>query len=282
MSRNQKQWWKVGLALIPSVVYLAASFIIAANENLWRQGWITEPATLASAVIVIGLLVLHERRLTLWLLVPAVLGLLTFMSVLTRAIWGFVPEVSYQPHPLYTTVQTLMFLVGLFAFNALLGLTFKLAQKWGAPASMGLLVPIGLVSLGILDPTYGMLVHDPDLVVETAALSALIQLPYLIILPLWVLAARSESRQRIALFIVPGIAYALALCIQLFFAIPLNEGIPGAPSLAQMTAYTLRSWPVMTGIAWAVQIGIVLLCGKLQRSDPQHPVSMRIPSSISV
>jgi hypothetical protein len=284
MGDNQKQrvLWKVGIALLPTLIYLVLRFAIHVSESLRPLSWIATAMPVAAAGVVIAVLVRSERQLSPWSLPAIGIGVPTLFLSLQSILWQSFPEgIHNPPPPLYTIGTTVINGLAFMILAGLLVLTAKLARNSGAPAAIAVLTLAGLFSLDLYDPTYGVLIYRPDLVLPVAVIEVLILMPHLIILPLWVLTANSQRQQLMALMLVPGIAYVICLLIEVFFSLPIRQGLSGMSALDALQTRALLTWPMFEGVAWLIQIGIVLLCGWLKRTNPPAALELNAAPGIS-
>ncbi len=259
---------RMAFALIPGAVLLAMRFVIAADEDLWNFFRVTDAAVLVAAVVVTAINFRIDRHMTLWSLPALGVGIPALLSCLNSVLWALLPQpLLYPPPALYTIGTKAINVVGLLTGTGMLILSLKLARQLGAPAALGLLILIGFFSLEIVDPAYGMLGPHSELTLQAASVDLLVLLPYVILLPLWVLSSY-EHQGRLVMYLLPGAAYLLALLIRVIYVLPLYEGIRDAPSVAEMRLYALRVWPQFEGIAWLVQAGLVFLCSRVRRPSP--------------
>jgi len=260
-------WRDVALAVLPNSVWLAAQLVISANEAWWEYIWLDDVLALLACAAVIAVVLRREHRLTLWSLPACSLGMGSILSTIQVALRTAIP--TFERDAVGRTVLDTMILL-MVAGTLLIGIWA--ARQWGGAASLAVSGIVGQLTVGIMDPTYGLLIIAPETYspLGVAALDLIPQGLFLIALPVAALRARSIRGQ------IGGLlgAYAASLLSMILISVAHDfalQGVRGARPLGEELLYTFTVGPLYAGGFWLILAAITFIYHAMQRAEPEPP-----------
>ncbi|NDJ51583.1 MAG: hypothetical protein GYB68_00695 [Chloroflexi bacterium] len=207
------------------------------------------PLPLAISVLLLALsyviLIYRAGRLPLWSLTGISLGM---SLLLTHLLWAALPEPSGW--------------LRAAALVLAMGITFRLgwgvAKEEGGAAVLSMSAWIGLAAYGIGDPSYALTIWYPDLqlwhlnLIDTAML-----IPLFILMPIWLLHAKTPRTQLWAV----GVSAGLAILVDLGAGMARAIGVASTWSGQQNSSLLAEISAALQGglIFGAIVVGLYLL-----------------------
>ncbi len=263
--------WRICLlAAAPGALYL--SWIIAQTLNAGRfvQASILLPAA-ALAILYLAHIV-RAHRLPVW----ALTGIGLAFPALLGASWDLLfpaPAVAMEPPAARQLAAALLPGIWLTLYAGLLWIAYRRAPTEGPAAALLLVGPVTLLAHTIMDPTYGFFIYVDSLSLDSRALAAaaeaLILLPALIFLPLWVLRAPSRRAQTWRLLAMSALSLELMALTPLITAVArAQHNVLNAPPLSEAIPYTLLTGTTFAAFFWGL---LALVVGLTLRAPNRSP-----------
>jgi hypothetical protein len=260
-------WWAIGLGALPCILVLTDRFIRTLSLAWPQRRWVLLGVTILIILVYIGLS-LRKKEVLIWTFPGISIGVSSIIEIIFSLVYSALPTrangipTSYQIFNTTTSVLS----ISIFVAGVVLGAF--LARRYGTASILLISGWIGLGAHSVLEPTYGFYFWFEDRLL-LALLDIGTLLPFLILLPIWVLRARSETARRKGLYYLPALSLVLMVPFPIINSIVIwqREMMGDQPPL-QIIPQTLAWGSMFAFVFWGMIFAIVYLYSWVRRSSP--------------
>ncbi len=258
-------WGAVILGILPGILIVGGQFTGTTTSANWKL--LTWILIIILIVALSGYLIENLRKKTalIWTFPGISISFAMLLPLAFNLVTEMLPTQANGMPVGYPVINTITSLFGLSLFIASIVIGARLARQYQSAAVLLVSGWIALVAYGLMDPTYGFFIWFDDRLF-TALIDAAAQIPFLILLPIWVLRARSEEGRRKGLLSMSALSLGLMVIIPIASDVAMwEQGISGAQPLYQAIPRTLMVGTLFACIFWGILFGIMFLYGRVGR-----------------
>lgn len=268
-------WGEVSLGVLPGSLIVVGQFTSTITSASWiLQTW---AVLITSILILSGYLIVNLRRKTalIWTFPGISISIAMLLPAAFNLITAALPTQANGMPVGYQIINTITSLLGLSLFIVSIVIGAYLARRYQSVATLLVSGWIALVAYALMDPTYGFFIWFEDRLF-TAVMDAVSLIPFLILLPIWVLRARSEEERRKGFLSMSALSLVLMILIPILRDVVMWEhGVSGAQPLYQSIPHTIMWGTLSASIFWGILLGIILLYNRVGRSSSPHEQTER-------
>jgi hypothetical protein len=261
-------WWVVALGILPGILIVVGQFTSTIISASWvLQTWavlITTILSLSGYFIVN----LHKKTTLIWTFPGISISIAMLLPAAFNLITAALPTQATGMLVGYQIINTITSLLGLSLFIASIVIGAYLARRYQSVSALLASGWIALGAYGFMDPTYGFFIWFENRLFP-AMMDAICLIPFLILLPIWVLRARSEEERRKGFLSMSALSLVLMILIPIMRDVAMWEReVSGAQPLHISIPRTLMWGTLYASIFWGILLGIIFLYSRTRNSSP--------------